>query len=121
MKQTLIGGVIVLFVMAFIGFTGAGSYSVINKSGVNVSSIKITPTGDNTGNSVSFSRSIAKDQSINIDFTANEEVCEYDVRFTDEHGKEYLMSGVNLCGSSEIVLVTSKADEVPQIYAPHSK
>ena len=121
MKQTLISGVIVLFLMAFIGFTGAGNYSVINKSGVNITSFKITPTGDNTGTSVSFSRSVAKDQSISIDFTANEEVCEYDVRFTDEQGREYLMSGVNLCGSSEIILVTSKADEVPQIYAPHSK
>ena len=116
MKKTLSIGIIILFLAFFIGFTVSGNYSVINKSGVNVTGISISPSGDNSGNTTTISRSISKDQSISIDFTANEEQCEYDVRFTDDKGREYLMSGVELCGSSEIILVSNKADEVPQIY-----
>lgn len=121
MKQTLFTGIIVLLLMFFIGFTGTGNYSVINKSGVNVTSITISPIGDNTGNSVSFSRSIGMDQSISIDFTTNTEVCEFDVRFTDDQGREYVMTGIDLCNSSKIILVSNKVDEVPQIFVPTSK
>ena len=122
MKKFLLSGIAILMLMVVIAFTNSGSYSVINKSGVNVTGITITPSGDNSGNlSTTFSRTISKDQSIGIDFTVNEQVCEYDIRFTDESGKQYLMNGVNLCNSSEIILVTNKADEVPQIYVPNSK
>ena len=116
MKKTLSYGAIALFLAFFIGFTISGNFSVINKSGVNVTKVIISPTGDNAGNSTTFSNSISKDQSISIDFAVNSEACQYDVRFTDDKGREYLMSGVELCGSSEIILVSNKADEVPQIY-----
>ena len=116
MKKTLYSGIFILFLALFIGFTVSGNFSITNKSGVNVTNVTISPTGDNSGNSTSFSMSISKDQSIGVDFTVNPEECQYDVRFTDDKGREYLMSGVELCESSEIVLVSNKADEVPQIY-----
>lgn len=118
MKKALYSGIAILFLMLFIGFSVTGNYSIINKSGVNVTGITISQSGDNAGNSVTFSRSISKDQSISVDFTANTENCNYDVRFTDDQGREYVMSGIELCGSTELVLVSHKADEVPQIYVP---
>jgi hypothetical protein len=116
MKKTLYYGIFILFLALFIGFTVSGNISVINKSGVNITKVIISPTGDNAGNSTTFSRSISKEQSISIDFAVNPDVCQYDVRFTDDKGREYLMSDVELCGSSEIILVSNKADEVPQIF-----
>src|SRR5688572_2904536 len=118
MKKALYSGIAILFLMLFIGFSVTGNYSIINKSGVNVTGVTIIPTGNDAGNSVNFSSSISKDQSISVDFTANTENCSYDVKFTDDQGREYVMNGIDLCSSTELVLVTNKADEVPQIYVP---
>lgn len=117
MKKALFSGIAILFLALFVGFSVTGNYSIVNKSGVNVTGVTISPSGT-TVNSISFSRSISKDQTISVDFTANAEACTYDVRFTDDQGNEHLMSGVELCGSSELVLVSNKAEEVPQIYMP---
>ena len=118
MKKALYSGIAILFLMLFIGFSVTGNYSIVNKSGVNVTGVTIIPTGNNTDNSVNFSTSISKDQSISVDFTVNSENCSYDIRFKDDQGREYVMSGIDLCGSTELVLVSNKADEVPQIYVP---
>ena len=54
MKQTLYSGIVVLLLVFVLGFTNAGNYSVINKSGVQVTGISISPAGTNFQDAVSF-------------------------------------------------------------------
>lgn len=115
MKQTLYSGIVVLLLFVTFGFTNTGNYSVVNKSGVNVTGISISPAGMNFQNAVSFSRSINIDQVASIDFESDSENCLYDIKFSDANGKSYVMSGVDLCGSNEIILERVISDEVPAI------
>lgn len=115
MKQTLYSGIVVVLLFVIVGFTNAGNYSVINKSGVNVTGISISPSGMNFQNAVTFSRSINTDQVTSIDFESDSDNCTYDIKFSDANGKSYVMSGVDLCGSNEIILERVISDEAPAI------
>ncbi|HLT24063.1 MAG TPA: hypothetical protein VK004_02965 [Ignavibacteria bacterium] len=115
MKQILYSGIVVLLLFVIVGFTNAGNYSVINKSGVNVTGISISPAGMNFQNAVTFSRSINTDQIISIDFESDSENCLYDIKYSDSNGKSYVMSGIDLCESNEIILERVITDEAPAI------
>lgn len=116
MKKLFFLGVMVLLVAGAFAFNQSGEYHIVNKSGLNVVSISYCKSGDNFSNSTTVSGSIAKDQNTTVDLSINTEVCSYDIKFTDDKGVEYVMSGVDLCTSKTIVLDTGdkRADEVPQ-------
>lgn len=114
MKKALLSGLMLLVFTLLTGFTSESNYSVVNKSGVNVTKISISPTGDSQS-TTTISRSISKDQTVTLDIALNPEVCQYDIKFTDESGNEYSMSGVELCESRIIVLESNKEDSAPKM------
>ena len=115
MKNIFLSLALVCTFLIAVSFAGSKDITIINKSGVNVNSITISSIGDVSG-SQTFSSSIPDGQKSSISFEVIGEQCLYEVRFTGQDGKQYIMSDVELCGSTEIILVSNKADEVPQIF-----
>ena len=115
MKNFFLSLALVCTFLIAVSFAGSKDITVINKSGVNVTSITISSIGDASG-SQTFSSSIPDGHQSSIGFELLNEQCLFEVRFTGQDGKQYLMSDVELCGSTEIILVTNKADEVPGFF-----
>lgn len=114
MKKALLSGLLLLLLTFLAGFSVEGNYSVVNKSGVNVTKISISPTGD-AQSTTTLSKSISAGQSVSLDINLNPEVCQYDIKFSDENGNEYQMSGVELCESNVIVLESNKEVSAPKL------
>lgn len=115
MKKIFLSLALVCTFLIAVSFADSKDITIINKSGVNVISITISSTGDVSG-SQTFSSSIGDGQKSLIGFEVTGEQCLYEVRFTGQDGKQYLMTDVELCNSTEIILETNKADEVPGFF-----
>lgn len=116
MKKAFFSITLVLSVLLItVTFAENKQLTVLNKSGVNVTSITVSQEGDFAG-SQTFSNRVQNGEKFTINFNANTDNCVYNVNFTDDKGNVYTMSSVELCNSNEIILTSNKADEVQQIF-----
>jgi hypothetical protein len=99
--------------------TYSGEYKLVNKSGVYVSSLQFSATGINSWNSIGVN--LSNDQVLTLSFDTPSENCIYNLKFTDNTGKEYEMDAVDLCGMTEIILSTTNSTEAEKVTIPKLK
>jgi hypothetical protein len=83
----------------------SNTYTIVNKSGVVVKSVYVSPTGTNNwGGNICTVDMLKTNEGFQYGFDADKDHCSFDIKFTGDDGKDYLMSGVSLCTSSVIIL-----------------
>jgi hypothetical protein len=81
-------------------------FTVINNSGMAVTSVNISQAGQNEwGPNVIHQMSLRNNESFDFDRYSDARGCDKDVKYTTEDGKIYLLLSLNMCRSSNITLV----------------
>jgi hypothetical protein len=94
----------------------SGDYTLVNKSGISVSSVQFSEASSNSWNSIGVN--LSDGQKLTLTFDTPSENCVYNLKFTDNTGKEYIMDAVDLCGQTEIILSTSNSTEADKVTLP---
>ena len=94
----------------------AGEKTIINKSGSQVTSVMISPSGQSNWSFIS--PGLAAEQRLVLNIETDLSSCNYDIKFTDTKGNEYFMGSVDMCLVTEITLDGSKAAETGRIFMP---
>jgi hypothetical protein len=115
MKKILLSIFVISSLAVIIAFNTNGNYTVVNKTDLDITTISISPSGDNFSGSESFSTTIPKGESFSIDYSTKSDICSYDVKFKDNNGQEFIVNDVELCSNNVIILATNKAETVPQV------
>jgi len=87
----------------------AGDRTIINKSGSAVTSVMISPSG--SSNWIYISTGMAAEGKFMFTLEDNAFVCSYELKFTDDKGKEYFMGSIDICSEFEITLDGHRAEE----------
>lgn len=87
----------------------SNTYTVVNKSGVVVKSVYVCPSGTNNwGSNICTVDMLKTNEGFQYGFDADKDHCSFDIKFTGDDGKDYIMPGVSLCTSSVVLLRTAK-------------
>ena len=101
----------VLLLILVFGFSGESNYTIINKSGVKIRSISISPSGEDFQNPVLFLRAVDMNESTGIYLDTRSGNGAYDIKFTDEKEKEYTMPNVEFGDTEEIILIPAGGEK----------
>lgn len=95
----------------------SGERTIINKSGSAVTSVMISPSG--SLNWVYISSGMAAEGKLIFTFEENALLCSYELKFTDDMGKEYFMGSIDMCSEFEITLHGHRAEETSVRFINH--
>jgi len=86
------------------------TYTVVNKTGMVVTSVFVAPSGTGTwSDNISTLDKISNKEGFQYAFEVDQKNCTYDIKFKGEDGKDYTLKNVNLC-SSAVVTLTKPGD-----------
>ena len=87
----------------------AGDRTIINKSGSAVTSVMISPSG--SSNWIYISTGMAAEGKFMFTLEDNAFVCSYELKFTDDKGKEYCRGLIDQCSELELKLEGHRAEQ----------
>jgi hypothetical protein len=88
------------------------NYTIVNKSGVTITSVYISPAGANkwSDNICPSESKIKNNQGFQYGIDVDKDNCNYDIKCTGEDGKDYILKNVNLCSGYVITLTKSETN-----------
>jgi hypothetical protein len=111
LQRILISGVFVMIISLVCNSVYAQitqTITVSNKSGMAVTSVFISPAGSNNwGSNISAKAKITNNETFEFKQIVDKANCNYDVKYTGDDGKEYIVNNVDLCSGINITLQNS--------------
>ena len=113
MKQLikpLIAAALVLVAVAAVSATAAQrrnlDFTLVNKTGVDIMEVYLSPTSDNEwGEDVMGKDILESGQKVDITFSSAETECNWDLKVVDEDDDDIIWTKLNLCTANEITLM----------------
>jgi hypothetical protein len=82
------------------------TYTVTNRTGINITSIYISESGAAVwGNSINTKDKLLNNESFLYTQVLDNKKCNYDIKFTADDGKDYILKNINLCSAANITLI----------------
>src|SRR5450759_4819209 len=116
MKQFILGAAVIILIVT-LGNTLRSQESqtlvIANKTGETVTTVYVSPAGTNSwGNSINTKDKLLSNETFQFTQMVDNTKCAYDLKFTGDEGKEYMMTNLNLCTGGTILLAkTSNIDK----------
>ena len=113
MKQLikpLIAAALALVAVAAVSATAAQrrnlDFTLVNKTGVDIMEVYLSPTSDNEwGEDVMGKDILESGQKVDITFSSAETECNWDLKVVDEDDDDIVWTKLNLCTANEITLM----------------
>ena len=113
MKQLikpLIAAALALVAVAAVSATAAQrrnlDFTLVNKTGVDIMEVYLSPTSDNEwGEDVMGKDILESGQKVDITFSSAETECNWDLKVVDEDDDDIIWTKLNLCTANEITLM----------------
>ena len=113
MKQLikpLIAAALALVAVAAVSATAAQrrnlDFTLVNKTGVDIIEVYLSPTSDNEwGEDVMGKDILESGQKVDITFSSAETECNWDLKVVDEDDDDIIWTKLNLCTANEITLM----------------
>ena len=106
LKKTLTAAALSAFVLtAAPAFAANQDITIHNKTGMDIQRIYVeSTTSKDWGEDVLGEEVLAKGESVDVEFSGYGKECKFDLLVEDNNGKEWTVSGLNLCEISEFTL-----------------
>ena len=81
-------------------------FTLVNKTGVDIMEVYLSPTSDNEwGEDVMGKDILESGQKVDITFSSAETECNWDLKVVDEDDDDIIWTKLNLCTANEITLM----------------
>lgn len=99
-----------LFILSATLLSQSQTCTLVNKSGMVITSVSYSPAGQNTwSDNISTVASLKNKEGFKYGFSnIDPKNCSYDLKFKCDDGNEYVMKSVSLCSTETINLIKQK-------------
>jgi hypothetical protein len=112
MKNLIIAGLLLIFYSFFSLSAQANTakkFTLINKSGMTITAVYISPAGANKwSDNLDTYGKVTNKSGFLFDQDVDNTSCNYDIKYTTEDGKDYTMTNVDLCKAAAITLINAE-------------
>lgn len=105
MKKLLLLSVISILLLAGISWAGQQDFVLVNETGLTIDQLYCSPTAtDEWEEDILGVETLPDSESVEIEFSTEEDACEWDLKIVDEDGDEVIWTKINLCKATKITL-----------------
>jgi hypothetical protein len=116
MKKLLLLSVISIMLFAGSSWAGQQDFVLVNETGLTIDQFFCSPTTtEDWEEDVLGAETLPDGESIKIEFSTEEDVCEWDLKIIDEDGDEIIWTKINLCKTTKVTLYYEDGKPTAQI------
>jgi hypothetical protein len=117
MKRVLMGLCFaVVFAVSVAAFAGDQDFVLVNKTGLTIDELYVSPTHDNEWGEDVLGKDVLKNnENVEIKFSRKETACVWDIKIVDEDDDDVIWTEIDLCKASEITLFYKNGKPTAQI------
>ncbi len=116
MKKLFLLSVICMLLSVNFLWAGEQDFVLVNETGLTIDQLFCSPTTtEDWEEDVLGAETLADGDSIEIEFSTDEDACEWDLKIVDEEGDEIIWTKINLCKATKITLYYEDGKPTAQI------